>query len=43
VRCEHVEQLQLASFAPEALIDGSTSRLIRRRQSIEKLLALEDV
>jgi diaminopimelate decarboxylase len=30
-------------LAPEVLIDGSTSRLIRRRQTIEELLSLEDV
>ena len=28
---------------PEVLIDGSTTRLIRRRQTVEELLALEEV
>jgi diaminopimelate decarboxylase len=30
-------------FPPEVLIDGDTPRLIRRRQSYDELLALEDV
>jgi diaminopimelate decarboxylase len=30
-------------LAPEVLVDGSSVRLIRRRQTIEELLALEDV
>jgi diaminopimelate decarboxylase len=28
---------------PEVLIEGSSSRLIRRRQTIEELLSLEEV
>jgi diaminopimelate decarboxylase len=28
-------------LAAEVLVDGSTSRLIRRRQTVEELLALE--
>jgi diaminopimelate decarboxylase len=31
------------TLAPEILIDGDETRLIRRRQTIEELLALEDV
>ena len=30
-------------YAPEVLIDGGTHRLIRRRQTFDELLALEDV
>lgn len=30
-------------YAPEVLIDGGTRRLIRRRQTFDELLALEDV
>jgi diaminopimelate decarboxylase len=30
-------------YAPEILIDGGEPRLIRRRQSIDELLALEEV
>ncbi|MDH3521415.1 MAG: diaminopimelate decarboxylase [Myxococcales bacterium] len=31
------------TLAPEILLDGGTTRLIRRRQTIDELLALEDV
>jgi diaminopimelate decarboxylase len=31
------------TLAPEILVDGDETRLIRRRQTIEELLALEDV
>jgi len=30
-------------LAAEVLVDGATQRLIRRRQTVEELLALEDV
>jgi diaminopimelate decarboxylase len=30
-------------LVPEVLVEGNSSRLIRRRQTIEELLSLEDV